>query len=331
MKFWEWDAKTWGFALLGAVAAAAFAAGAAAALPAIASACAAACPGVAAALTGTGAAVGTFAGGLTASAFFTKMAITVAVFGAMGAAEGAVMAMITQGGIAVTSGRPMRWDLVGKGAYMGMVYGAGGAVVGSMGQLAASGVSKGVSKAFAKVTSSQTGIGNTKFFRKIGPGMRALAGKHAGKGYGAADDIAGSWKRYSMYGVTNESKLFKIGALLRGDAASTFSVVAGHAGVLKASSIVMTGALSLCAIADPGCGVALKVLTMAGLTQDVGSFQGGHDSGGGGHGLTTIFRAAGMKGWAYAGLEAAFDGPSNSGGGDFGLIGCDAADPTCGQ
>ena len=327
MKFWEWDAETWAWALLGAVAAAAFAAAAAAALPAIAAACATACPGVAAALGGTTAGVfgasATVAAATTTSAVLTKVAISAVVFGTIGAVEGATMAMITQGGIASKTGRPMRWDKVGKAAYMGAVYGAAGTIAGAAMNALASGVSKGMSHAFNKFTNGATKVGNTKFARKIAPGMRALAGKHAGKGYGAADDIAGSWKRFSMYGVTKEAKLYQVGASLRGAYGKVATHVAGHAGVYKSMALAVEGGLAVCAVSSPGCGSIIKWMGAAGYSAQVNKYSSNMTG-------TAFWGRGGVTGYAEP-FENAYDGTTNSGGGDFGLIGCDESDPTCAQ
>mgnify|MGYP001430538577 CR=1 FL=1 len=161
-RFWRWDKKTWGFAVLGGIAGAAFAAAAAFALPALAAACATACPGVAAAAGGTAS--------VTSTAGLKALAFQAAVAGTLGAAEAAVASMIVQAGQHYVNGRAFSWSEVGQAAGMGFVMGAGftaaGAIVGSvMKPLAGKAddwlktVAKdGASKAMEKISNKLAGI-----------------------------------------------------------------------------------------------------------------------------------------------------------------------------
>ncbi|MDC0253415.1 FG-GAP-like repeat-containing protein [Bacteriovoracales bacterium] len=198
-KFWEWSGETWGYAILGGIAGALFAAAAAFALPALAAACATACPGVAAAAGGTA--------GVTSAAGLKALALQAVVLGTIGAAEAAVASMITQAGNAAVNGRAFDWSKVGKAAAMGFAMGAGFAVAGAVAGSVIKPMAKKATNFISKVAKKGAG-GAGKLMKKIGTAT--------GKMFGKVDDVmmgtraAGGWTTAKKVAGTVGSKIGRV-------------------------------------------------------------------------------------------------------------------------
>ena len=180
-KFWEWDGKTWGYAILGGIAGAVFAAAAALCSPSTGRRLCDRLSGCRRRSRGTA--------GVTSAAGLKALALQAVVLGTIGAAEAAVASMITQAGNAAVNGRAFDWKKVGQAAALGFAMGAGFAVAGASGSVIKPLMKK--TQAFLDDVAKGAMSAGGKIMKKIGT--------TTGKMFGKVDDVimgtraAGGW------------------------------------------------------------------------------------------------------------------------------------------
>ena len=314
MNPFKWSGKTWGYALMGALAGGLFAAAGAAALPAI-TASFGASSGIGAAAAGTA--------GVTSSAGLKSLALHMVVFGVIGAGEAATIEIIKQHGNNSVNGRAFDWSAVGNAAKAGGYAGA----LGTFATAIAVSVAKPLLTKLAQKLAKSTNIGNTRFGKFIKSSkFQAFLGESTddvvGKGYSGGSPAdpydlgmnwgknAAGWKRYSMNGVTSELRWYKAGVIFKIATNDAMRVMAFFDNDGPWTNIRYVG------------GFASKNWAYHGFNE--GWLRGFMDSMG--VGQATYYAPE-----AYGNDMCTYGSCSSNSGGDFGLVGCDPNDTTCGR